>query len=45
MAGSADFIGRGLMFPMRVDQSGSIALTSGRDDLITSARRQFTRAA
>ena len=26
------------MFPMRVDQSGSIALTSGRGDLITSIR-------
>jgi phage baseplate assembly protein W len=38
MADGADFIGRGFMFPLRVDQSGSIALTSGTDDLITSIR-------
>jgi uncharacterized protein len=38
MADGADFIGRGFMFPLRVDQSGSIALTAGTDDLITSIR-------
>jgi len=36
MSNSADFIGRGIMFPMRVDQSGSIALTAGADDLASS---------
>jgi phage baseplate assembly protein W len=35
---SADFIGRGFRFPFRVDQSGSIALTEGMDDLDTSIR-------
>jgi phage baseplate assembly protein W len=35
---SADFIGRGFRFPFRVDQSGSIALTEGMDDLDTSMR-------
>jgi phage baseplate assembly protein W len=38
MTDAANFIGRGFMFPMRVDQSGSIALTSGADDLVTSIR-------
>jgi phage baseplate assembly protein W len=32
------FIGRGLMFPMGVDHTGSIALTSGPDDLDRSIR-------
>jgi phage baseplate assembly protein W len=36
MSNTADFIGRGVMFPMRVDQSGSIALTAGADDLSSS---------
>lgn len=36
MSNAADFIGRGIMFPMRVDQSGSIALSSGKDDLGSS---------
>ncbi len=30
MADAADFIGRGITFPLRVDQSGSIALGAGR---------------
>lgn len=38
MGGAADFIGRGIMWPMRVDQSGSIALTAGADDLDSSMR-------
>ncbi|HQZ33906.1 MAG TPA: GPW/gp25 family protein [Ilumatobacteraceae bacterium] len=36
MSNAADFIGRGIMFPMRVDQTGSIALSSGADDLGSS---------
>ena len=32
------FIGRGLMFPMGVDHTGSISLTSGPDDLDRSIR-------
>ncbi|HRE01328.1 MAG TPA: GPW/gp25 family protein [Ilumatobacteraceae bacterium] len=35
---AADFIGRGISFPMRVDQSGSLALTSGADDIDASLR-------
>ena len=38
-AGSdATFIGRGFRFPMRVDSRGSVALTSGPDDLDCSIR-------
>jgi phage baseplate assembly protein W len=44
MADGADFIGKGFMFPMRVDQSGSIALTSGADDLVTSIRMILSTA-
>ncbi len=33
-----DFIGRGLAWPMRVDQSGSISLTDGPADLDSSVR-------
>ncbi len=32
----ADFIGKGIAFPMRVDGKGSIALTRGADDLSAS---------
>lgn len=35
---AADFIGRGISFPMRVDQSGALALTSGADDIDASLR-------
>jgi phage baseplate assembly protein W len=35
---SADFIGRGISFPLRVDQGGSIALTSGAADIEGSLR-------
>ena len=35
---AADFIGRGISFPMRVDQSGAIALTSGANDIDASLR-------
>ncbi len=38
MSNTADFIGRGFRFPMQVDQSGSIALTAGIDDLDSSIR-------
>jgi phage baseplate assembly protein W len=34
----ADFIGRGILFPLRVDQSGSIALGHGADDIDASIR-------
>lgn len=33
MSDAADFIGRGITFPMRVDQSGSIAMGNGADDI------------
>ena len=44
MSTPADFIGRGIMFPLRVDQSGSIAMTSGVDDLDSSIRMVLATA-
>jgi phage baseplate assembly protein W len=44
MSDAADFIGRGLSFPLRIDQSGSIALTRGVDDLDSSLRMILTTA-
>ena len=35
---NADFIGRGLSFPLGVDQAGALALTSGADDIAGSLR-------
>src|SRR6478752_7185073 len=35
---AADFIGRGISFPMRVDQSGSLAFTQGTADIDGSLR-------
>jgi phage baseplate assembly protein W len=40
----SDFIGRGIMFPLRVDQSGSIAMTSGAADLDSSIRMVLATA-
>jgi len=37
-AGDPNFIGRGITFPMGVDHTGSISLTSGPDDLDRSIR-------
>ena len=44
MTNTADFIGKGIMFPLRVDQSGSIALTAGADDLGSSIRMVLATA-
>jgi len=44
MSNAADFIGKGIMFPMRVDQSGSVALTSGADDMTSSMRMVLSTA-
>jgi len=44
MSNSADFIGRGIMFPMRVNQSGSIAMTAGADDLSSAIRMVLATA-
>lgn len=38
MSDAADFIGRGIAFPLRVDQSGSIATTSAVDGIDSSLR-------
>ena len=38
MSNTADFIGRGVMFPLRVDQAGSIAMSSGVEELDSSIR-------
>ena len=35
---AADFVGRGISFPMRVDQSGALAMTAGADDIDASLR-------
>lgn len=39
-----DFVGRGISFPIRVDQSGAIALTSGASDIDSSLRMILTTA-
>ena len=44
MADAADFIGRGILFPLRVDQSGSIALGRGADDIDASIRMAIITA-
>lgn len=44
MSDASDFIGRGIMFPLRVDQSGSIAMTSGAGDLSSSIRMVLATA-
>jgi phage baseplate assembly protein W len=44
MSDASDFIGRGIMFPLRVDQSGSIAMTSGSADLSSSIRMVLATA-
>jgi phage baseplate assembly protein W len=40
----ADFIGRGISFPLRVDQSGSIALAEGGDGIDASIRVALSTA-
>jgi phage baseplate assembly protein W len=40
----ADFIGRGISFPLRVDQSGSIALAAGADGIDASIRMALSTA-
>ena len=44
MSDPTDFIGRGFSFPMRVDQSGSLAMTAGSDDINSSIRMVLTTA-
>ena len=44
MSDPADFIGRGVSFPLRVDQSGAIAMTRGVDDIDSSIRMVLTTA-
>jgi uncharacterized protein len=44
MSDPSDFIGRGIAFPMRVDQSGSIATSSGVGDIDSSIRMILTTA-
>jgi Bacteriophage baseplate protein W len=39
-----DFIGRGISFPLRVDQSGSIALAEGGDGIDASIRMALSTA-
>lgn len=41
---AGDFIGRGISFPMRVDQSGAIAFTNGATDIDASLRMILTTA-
>jgi hypothetical protein len=44
MTDTSDFIGRGISFPMRVDQAGSIAMSSGPADIDSSIRMILTTA-
>jgi hypothetical protein len=44
MSDTSDFIGRGISFPMRVDQAGSIATSSGPADIESSIRMILTTA-
>lgn len=44
MSDAADFIGRGILFPLRVDQAGSIALGRGVDDIDASIRMAIVTA-
>ena len=44
MSDPSDFIGRGVAFPMRVDQSGSIATSTGASDIDSSIRMILTTA-
>ena len=44
MSDAADFIGHGVSWPLRVNQSGSIAMTSGTDDLTSSIRMVLATA-
>jgi uncharacterized protein len=44
MLDPSDFIGRGVSFPLRVDQSGAIAMTSGTSDIDSSLRMILTTA-
>ena len=41
---NTDFVGRGISFPMRVDQSGALALTGGGADIDGSLRMVLTTA-
>ena len=44
MSDPSDFIGRGISFPMRVDQSGSIVTSAGYEDIDSSIRMILTTA-
>lgn len=44
MSDPSDFIGRGIAFPLRVDQSGAIAMTAGATDIDSSIRMILTTA-
>jgi phage baseplate assembly protein W len=44
MSDPADFIGRGISFPLRVDQSGAIATSAGVEDIESSIRMILTTA-
>ena len=44
MSDPSDFIGRGIAFPLRVDQSGAIAMSSGPADIDSSIRMILTTA-
>ena len=44
MSDPSDFIGHGISFPLRVDQSGAIAMTSGASDIDSSIKMILTTA-
>lgn len=44
MGDEADFIGRGIRFPLGVDQTGALAMTTGPDDIDRSIRMVLATA-
>lgn len=44
MGDEADFIGRGIRFPLGVDQTGALAMTAGPDDIDRSIRMVLATA-
>jgi len=44
MSDPSDFIGTGISFPFRVDQSGAIAMSKGPEDIDSSIRMVLTTA-
>jgi phage baseplate assembly protein W len=44
MTDPSDFVGRGISFPLRIDQTGALATTSGAEDIDSSIRMVLSTA-